>query len=121
MIRRLLLVLLGGTLGTAARLAIALLIPDSAAGFPLATLIVNAFGALLIGVLAARVQALSELRIFFGTGVLGGFTTYSALAVGTVELWTDAPFVAASYALASLAVGVGAAVLGERLGRRRPR
>lgn len=119
-LRRLLLVIVGGMLGTAARLAVALLVPDTG-GFPLATFIVNALGALLIGVLAARLPGSSDLRVFLGTGILGGFTTYSAFAVGTVELWVDVPLVAAAYALASLVFGVAAATLGVRLGRRRKR
>ena len=119
-LRRLLLVFAGGVLGTAARLAFGLLIPD-AGGFPLATLSVNILGALLIGVLAARLTGPTGLRIFLGTGVLGGFTTYSALAVGTARLWTDAPLIAAAYVLASLILGVTAAAVGVHLGKRRPR
>lgn len=118
--RRLLLVILGGMLGTAARLALTLLIPD-AAGIPIAIIAVNVVGALLIGVLAARMphdrlgERGRDLRVFLGTGILGGFTTYSAFAVGSVQLWTDAPMLAALYALASLLLGVLAAHLGMRL------
>lgn len=121
-IRRLLLVVLGGMLGTAARLGIGLLIPE-ASGFPLSTFVVNILGALLIGVLAARLpfdrlrERGGDLRIFLGTGLLGGFTTYSAFAVGAVTLWADAPLVAAAYAVLSLGLGIAAAVLGMRLGR----
>lgn len=122
-LRRILFVILGGMLGTAVRLAVGLLVPD-AGGFPLATFIVNIVGALLIGVLAARLPTDGlrgrgqDLRVLFGTGILGGFTTYSAFTVGAVELWTDAPVLAAAYALASLVLGVAAAALGLRLGRR---
>lgn len=119
-IRRLLLVILGGMLGTAARLGVGLLIPN-AGGFPVATLVANVAGALLIGVLAARLPRSSELRVFLGTGILGGFTTYSAFAVGSIELWADAPVLAALYALLTLMLGIAAAVLGERIGRRRAR
>ena len=115
-LRRLILVILGGTLGTAARLALALFIPD-AGGFPVATFVVNIIGALFIGVLAARLPGSSELRVLLGTGLLGGFTTYSAFAVGTVTLWSDAPLVAAAYAALSLGLGVGSAALGLHLGR----
>lgn len=119
-LRRLLLVALGGTSGTAARLALGIVIPD-AGGFPLAIITANILGAFLIGVLAARLPKSSELRVFLGTGILGGFTTYSAFAVGTVELWTTAPLLAAAYALLTLVLGVSAAVLGMFLGRRRSR
>ncbi len=115
-LRRLLLVILGGTLGTAARLAFALVLPD-AGSFPVATFAVNVFGALLIGIVAARLPGSAELRVFLGTGMLGGFTTYSAFAVGSVEIWSDAPLVAVAYVVLSLGLGIAAAALGLRLGR----
>ncbi len=117
-LRRLLLVALGGTLGTAARLAVALSIPD-AVGFPVATLAANLIGATLIGVLAARLPGSSDLRVFLGTGILGGFTTYSAFAVGTVQLWTETPVLACLYAIVTLVLGIAVAVIGMRVGRRR--
>lgn len=124
-LRRLLLVVGGGMLGTAGRLGIGLLVPD-AAGLPLATLIVNVAGALLIGVLAARLpfdglrDRGGDTRVFLGTGILGGFTTYSAFAVGSIELWAAAPLVAALYVVLTLGLGVAAAAIGLRMGRRRP-
>lgn len=117
--RRLLLVFAGGSIGTAARLAVGLWMPD-AGGFPVATLAVNVLGALLIGILAARLPQTTGLRVFLGTGVLGGFTTYSAFMTGTVALWSDAPLLAFVYAVGSLILGLGAAALGLRLGRPRP-
>lgn len=118
--RRLLLVFVGGSIGTAARLAIGLLMPD-VGGMPLATIVVNVLGSLLIGVLAARLPGATELRLLLGTGVLGGFTTYSAFMTGTVALWGDAPVLAFAYAAASLVLGLAAAAAGLRLGRpRRP-
>jgi len=116
-LRRALLVALGGAIGTAARLALGLAIPD-AGGVPLSVLVANVLGALLIGLLAARLPSSSDTRVFVGTGMLGGFTTYSALAVGTVELWHQAPLLAAGYAVVSVVLGIAAAALGLRLGRR---
>lgn len=116
-LRRLLLVALGGMLGTAARLALAIAIPD-AASVPLATLAANALGALLIGMLAARLPGNSEKRVFLGTGILGGFTTYSAFSVGTVQLWVEAPLLAGLYAVLTIALGIAAAILGMRLGKK---
>jgi CrcB protein len=118
--RRLLLVVAGGTIGTAARLALGLAIPD-AGGVPVAVLIANVLGALLLGVVAARLPASSEMRLLLGTGVLGGFTTYSAFMTGTLALWTEAPLLAAAYAAGSLVLGVGAAAAGLRIGRPGPR
>lgn len=125
-LRRVLLVAVGGTVGTAARLALGLLIPEDG-GFPTAILIANLVGALLIGVLAARPSgrlggaAAAEVRLLLGTGMLGGFTTYSAFMTGTLALWADAPIVAVAYALGSLVLGLGAAALGLRIGRPRGR
>lgn len=117
-LRRVLLVALGGTVGTAARLGLGLLIPENG-GFPTAVLIANVLGALLIGVLAGRLPASHELRLLIGTGVLGGFTTYSAFMTGTLALWAEMPIVAVAYALGSLMLGLAAAALGLRLGRPR--
>ncbi len=111
--------MLGGMLGTAGRLALALVIPD-AGGLPLATFVVNVLGALLIGILAARLPSSSEVRVFLGTGTLGGFTTYSAFAVGTVEL-SASPWLAVLYPALTLVLGLAAAALGLRMGRRRAR
>lgn len=119
-LRRVLLVALGGTIGTAARLALGLLVPVYG-GLPVAVLIANVAGALLIGVLAARLPSSSEIRLLLGTGVLGGFTTYSAFMTGTLELWAEAPLLAAAYAVGSLVLGLVAAALGLRLGRGRER
>lgn len=116
--RRLLLVFAGGSIGTAARLAVGLWMPD-AGGIPFATLVVNVLGSLLIGILAARLPQTTGLRLFLGTGVLGGFTTYSAFMTGTVALWSAAPVLAFAYAAGSLVLGLGAAALGLRLGRPR--
>lgn len=117
-LRRLLLVFAGGAIGTAARLALGLAIAD-AGGFPVATLLVNVLGSLLIGIVASRLTQAADLRVFLGTGVLGGFTTYSAVMTGTIELWTDAPLLAFAYVAVSLVLGLAAAALGLRLGRPR--
>ncbi|PRA82331.1 hypothetical protein CQ045_06555 [Microbacterium sp. MYb66] len=114
-LRRILLVAVGGTVGTAARLGLGLALPD-AGGFPVAVLIANILGAFLIGVLAARLPASTDLRLMLGTGVLGGFTTYSAFMTGTLALWSHAPVLAFAYAAGSLLLGLCAAALGLRLG-----
>ncbi|WP_217178617.1 CrcB family protein [Streptomyces sp. AC495_CC817] len=115
-LRRVLLVAAGGTVGTAARLALGMLLPQAG---PVAVLIANVVGALLIGILTARLPRATDLRLLLGTGALGGFTTYSAFMTGTLGLWADAPLLAVGYALGSLALGLGAAALGLRLGRPR--
>ena len=81
------LVALGGALGTLARFGVERLLGTSE-GLPVGTLTVNLVGAFVLGALieglalrgsdAGRRRA---ARLLAGTGVLGGFTTYSALAV----------------------------------------
>ncbi len=117
---------LGGGLGALGRWGIAEALPHDAAGWPWATLLVNLTGCLVLGLLLGLVFARSPgspwLRPFLGTGVLGGFTTFSALAVETVQL-TDAgrPQLAAGYVVVSVVGGVGAAALGVMTGRSRLR
>jgi fluoride exporter len=117
---------LGGALGTLARWGIAEALPSSPAGWPWSTLLVNLTGCLLLGLLAAalftRHPGHPWLRPFLGTGVLGGYTTFSTFAVDVVRLADAGAWpVAAGYVLASVAGGVLAAAVGVRLGRTVPR
>ena len=112
-LRRALLVALGGAVGTAARLGLGMLRPDAGV---LPVLIANVVGAVLIGVLTARLPTATDLRVLLGTGALGGFTTYSAFMTGTVGLWADAPLLAVLYAAGSLLLGLAGAALGLRIG-----
>ncbi|WP_445400512.1 fluoride efflux transporter FluC [Streptomyces sp. LE64] len=77
-------VALGGALGTGARYGASLVWPTPTGGFPWTVLTVNAVGCAVIGVfmvLVGEVWAAHPLvRPFFGTGVLGGFTTFSTYA-----------------------------------------
>lgn len=122
------LVAIGGTLGTAAREAMSLAIPD-VAGIPVAILGINIAGAFLLGVLLAALArhgpdegGRRHLRLLLGTGFCGGFTTYSSLATSTaVLLATGAVGPAALYSLATLLIGGGASWAGiacGALGRR---
>ncbi|MBS1906915.1 MAG: CrcB family protein [Actinobacteria bacterium] len=120
---RLALVVAGGAIGTAARLGLGLALPASdgngLGAVPWATLIANIAGAFLIGALAARLPSSSAARVFLGTGALGGFTTYSAFAVGSVTLWHAQPWLAAAYAIGSVVLGIGAAAFGLDIARPR--
>ncbi|MFE7182388.1 FluC/FEX family fluoride channel [Streptomyces erythrochromogenes] len=77
----------GGALGASARYGISLLWPAAPGAFPWATLWINASGCALIGVLmvligeGGRSAPHPLLRPFAGTGVLGGFTTFSTYAM----------------------------------------
>ncbi|WP_234363201.1 fluoride efflux transporter CrcB [Streptomyces formicae] len=83
-------VALGGAIGASARYGVAQIWPTAAGGFPWATLWTNAMGCAVIGVfmvVITDVWAAHQLvRPFFGTGVLGGFTTFSTYAVDVEKL-----------------------------------
>ncbi len=85
---RFLLVCAGGALGSGARfLASSWAARTLGADFPRGTLIVNVTGSFALAVLLARVEAVPpDLRLFLGTGVLGGYTTYSSFNYETLAL-----------------------------------
>lgn len=115
-------VVAGGILGTALRLATDGLLSHGDADFPWSTLIVNTLGAFVLGFLVARVwaDAPSWLRAGLGVGVLGSFTTFSAVVVSLVSLADAGQWVlAAAWLAATLVLGLGAAWLGIRWGRPR--
>lgn len=125
--RNVLLVGLGGFAGSVARYLVQLLLAGPAArvGFPLATLAVNVLGSLAIGLLlgSASREALDErTRLLVATGVLGGFTTWSAFAWETVSLAgrrDPAPLPTAAFLNVALhlALGLLATWVGMRLAR----
>ncbi len=112
---------LGGFIGSVARYGVSVWLPPVAAGrFPLATFAVNCLGCLLIGLLAGalmRAPVPEAVRLFLLTGVLGGFTTFSAFGLETVMLLRRGELgFAVLYVLASVLVGIAAVWLGLRLG-----
>lgn len=115
--RSLLLVVLGGAAGTLSRFGVNETLPDDSL-FPLATFIVNVLGSFALGVLLAALLARrNELRLLLGTGFLGGFTTYSALAVETDTLLrSDHVALAIAYAIGSVFAGLAAAIAGVAFG-----
>ena len=116
-------VLLGGLIGTGLRLGVDALVPHAA--FPWSTLLANTVGSFVLALLVARVWPVAPewLRVGLGAGVLGSFTTFSAVAVSFVSL-VGAPDATGGWALAlayvgaTLAAGLGAAWAGLTLGRR---
>lgn len=107
-----------GAVGALARHAVAAALPAPAGGLPVATLLANLSGCLLLGLLVGRAPAAAWVRPVLGTGLLGGWTTWSVLAVETDVLLAGAPAVAVGYLLVSLVAGAGLARLGLRLGAR---
>lgn len=119
-------VLAGGAAGTGLRWAAGQVLPHEAGAWPWATLLVNVVGALLLGGLLEAlllsgpdVGRRRAVRVVLGSGLLGGLTTTSALALETVGLGGGGtPLAAAAYALTTLAGGVAAAAAGAALARR---
>ena len=117
-----LLVAIGGAAGSVARYGVYRLWPVAGGGWPVATMTVNLIGSFAIGLMyacfvayiAARGASADNARVFWMTGVLGGFTTYSAFALETALLgfsWTGVLYVAGTV------VGcLVATVLGMKIG-----
>jgi len=117
-------VVIGGAVGPGLRLAADAAVPHSPTQFAASTLLVNTVGAFLLGLLVAalwpRVPAWA--RAGLGAGVLGSFTTFSALAVSVVALAEAGDvLVAVITIIASLALGLLAAWAGLALGGARDR
>ena len=115
-----LLVFLGGGIGAAARHGVnvgaARLLGTA---FPWGTLAVNVVGSLAMGLIAAwfafRVDAglTQHTRLFLTTGVLGGFTTFSAFSLDTAVLWERGTVgIAAAYVAGSVVLSILALVAG---------
>jgi len=87
--------------------------------FPFATLIVNIVGCFLMGLvyaLAIKGITSAEWRIFFATGILGGFTTFSAFSLETVTMFKDGHVAnAILYVAASIILGIAAVFAGMSL------
>jgi len=119
------LVALGGAIGASLRhgagLAAVRLAP---AGWPWATFFVNVAGSLIMGLVVGWLALRSaeggqSVRLFLATGVLGGFTTFSAFSLELAQMMQEGALgKAAGYAGASLLVGVAALFIGLWLARR---
>jgi CrcB protein len=119
----LLAIALGGALGALARWSLAEALPHAPDQVPWATLLTNVTGCFAIGVLlvvlAARWPDSRLLRPLLGTGVLGGFTTFSTYALDTRNLLAAGrPALAAAYLFGSVLVGLLALVAAIRVTER---
>lgn len=116
----------GGGAGALARAVLTDVFPQTFLHLPVAVLCINVLGAFLLGCLL-RFLAVSgqdagwrkAARLGVGTGVMGGFTTYSSFAVGTVSMAQSGSVATAFlYVSASIILGFVACYLGQKLGEK---
>jgi fluoride exporter len=112
-------VAIGGALGSLGRYGVSRLWPAAPGGFPVPTITVNLLGSFAIGLLYIWVSTrpgigADSARLFWMTGVLGGFTTYSAFALEATLLGFSVTGMA--YVLATVAGCLGGAWLGRVIG-----
>ena len=118
------LVVLGGTVGTALRDRIEALVVPQAGQVPWVTFAINVSGAFLLGSLLEALALLRPgarrraLQLALGTGLLGGYTTYSTMVMEAIALGTQASApLAVGYAMVSVLAGFLAALLAVRVTR----
>ncbi|WP_419899904.1 fluoride efflux transporter FluC [Roseomonas sp. USHLN139] len=119
----LLLVGLGGATGSLLRYTLGVWSLSWFGAFlPWGTLAVNVIGSAVIGLLGGAIAAglpfPAEARLLGITGILGGFTTFSAFSLDTGVLWQRSPGLALGYLAATLGLGLGGFALCYALGRR---
>lgn len=113
---------LGGAFGAGLRMAVSLAaLAVLGPQFPWGTLAVNVIGAAAMGALAARAGHDGLAMAFWGAGVLGGFTTFSAFSLEMLRMLERGALLQASaYGAASVVLSVGAAGTGYALARAAP-
>lgn len=119
----LILVAVGGAIGASLRHLVNLgSLRLVGANYPWGTMAINIAGSLAMGIfvelLARRFNASNELRLFIATGILGGFTTFSAFSLDFAVLWErGAAMPALAYAIISVVGSILALFLGLWLAR----
>ena len=115
MIPTVLQVALGGAIGAAARYGVGVALFRPAAAFPIGVLTANILGSFLMGALVVYLgqRAMAQLNPFLLTGVLGGFTTFSAFSLEAYTLYERGDIgLAVTYVVASLVLSIAALVAG---------
>ena len=115
--KQILLVFIGGGIGSAARFSIGKLLKNTISTLPIGTFFVNILGCLLIGVLMGwglKNQNINENQtLLLITGFCGGFTTFSAFAAENQFFLKNGEFTQfLTYTLASLILGILAVIFG---------
>ena len=119
MLRQLLLVALGGAIGSAMRYLTAILLARHYTGsIPLATLVVNVLGCFLIGLLIGLCSETTYLRLLFITGFCGGFTTFSTFTAESYVMFREGAYgLALLYIAGSVVIGLLALWIGLYVSR----
>ncbi len=119
MLRQLLLVALGGAIGSAMRYLTAILLARHYTGsIPLATLVVNVLGCFLIGLLIGLCSETTYLRLLFITGFCGGFTTFSTFTAESYVMFREGAYgLALLYIAGSVLIGLLALWIGLYVSR----
>ena len=116
--RLVLLVGLGGAIGSILRYLITDIIPSNQ--MPYGTIIVNLLGSMLLGIMFGAIAADAIINqdyvLLFGTGLLGAFTTMSAFAMDTVTLTEDEISTTFIYVLITIVGSIGLAWSGYKIG-----
>ena len=116
--RLVLLVGLGGAIGSILRYLITDIIPSNQ--MPYGTIIVNLLGSMLLGIMFGAIAADAIINqdyvLLFGTGLLGAFTTMSAFAMDTVTLTEDEISTTFIYVLITIVGSLGLAWSGYKIG-----
>ena len=118
MLKNILLVGLGSSIGGMLRYVATLLIKQNS--FPYATLTVNIIGSFCIGLIFAislkNIETQEQIKLFFATGICGGFTTFSAFSLENMQLLKSSHYsIAFLYIALSILLSLAAVFLGYKL------
>ncbi|MBZ4021144.1 protein CrcB [Rhodobacter sp. TJ_12] len=121
MIQTLLTVAAGGALGASLRYLVNINVPRLLGhGFPYATMVVNVLGSFLMGVMVVVLahKGGTKMAPFLMTGVLGGFTTFSAFSLDAAKLYESGEILsAAGYVIGTVVIALAALFAGMAFAR----
>ncbi len=115
MYSKVLLVFVGGGIGTVFRFLLNTLINVSSLP-QFSTLFINVLGSFLFGIIYSIVAENNLVSIFLLTGILGGFTTYSQFTFDLIQLNTQSHLSTVSYFFATVLLSIFGALIGVYIG-----